>query len=103
LVDKTEFREVVAFHLAAVLDQQPAINLELAKATGGHPKERILINFYLNTIYPIAVKGFAEEVSGKSTPDSRSSYSATRSDEATLSPTIIEERSAIWLGLMFRM
>lgn len=103
LVDKPEFGEVVALHLAAVLDQQPALNLELAKATGGNPKERILINFYLNTIYPAAVKGFAEEVSGKSTPDSRSSHSATGSDEATLSPTTTEERSAIWLGLMFRM
>jgi hypothetical protein len=55
LVHRTEFREVVALHLAAVLYQQPALNLELDKATGGHPKERTLINFYLNSIYPTAV------------------------------------------------
>jgi len=55
LVHRTEFREVVALHLAAVLYQQPALNLELDKATGSHPKERILINFYLNSIYPTAV------------------------------------------------
>ena len=104
LVAKPQFGEVLALHLAAVLDQQNTLNLELANATGDNPKEKILINFYLNNIFPAAVKEPVEAVSGTQTPDSTMSQSAG-SDEATLSPatTTTEERSAIWLGLMFKM
>jgi hypothetical protein len=104
LVGKPQFGEVLALHLAAVLDQQNTLNLELANATGDNPKEKILINFYLNNIFPAAVKEPVEAVSGTQTPDSATSQSAG-SDEATLSPatTTNEERSAIWLGLMFKM
>jgi hypothetical protein len=103
LVGNPQFDEVVALHLAAVLDQQHALNLELANATGDSPKESILINFYLNSIYPTAVTGLVEKGSDEQTVDSATTHSATSGDEATLSPTITEERSAIWLGLMFRM
>ena len=102
LVDKPEFSEVVALHLIAILDSQSTLNSELRKATAENPKERILINFYLNHIYPAAVAGSAEEVSGTQRAGTGTSHSATDSD-ATLSPAVPEERSAIWLGLMFRM
>ena len=102
LVDNPQFDEVVALHFVAVLDQQPALNVELANA-GDNQKERILINFYFNNIYPAAVTGSAENVNGEQTSDSATTHSATGSDEATLSPPATEERSAIWLGLMFRM
>jgi hypothetical protein len=103
LVDKPKFCEVVALHLAAILDQQPALNIELANATKDNSKEKILMNFYVKNIYPAAVKESAEDVSGEQTPDSATSHSAVSSNEVTLSPAITGERSAIWLGLMFRM
>jgi hypothetical protein len=102
LVDDPQFDEVVALHFAAVLDQQSALNVELANA-GDNQKEKILINFYFKNIYPAAVAGSAENASGEQTPDSATTHSATGSDEVTLSPAVTEERSAIWLGLMFRM
>ncbi|KAH8805314.1 hypothetical protein F5884DRAFT_823062 [Xylogone sp. PMI_703] len=61
MVDTPEFSEVVTLHLAAVLDQQPILNAELAHATRDNPKEKILISFYFNNIYPAVVKGSAEE------------------------------------------
>jgi hypothetical protein len=103
LVDNPQFDKVVALHFGAVLDQQLALNVELANATGDSPKERILIDFYFNNIYLAAVTGSAEKASGEQTPDSATTHSTTGSDEVTLSPTVTEERSAIWLGLMFRM
>lgn len=104
LVGKPQFGEVLALHLAAVLDQQNALNTELATATGDNPKEKILINFYVNNIYPAAVKEPSEPASGTQTPDSGTSQSARGGDDATLSPsTTTEERSAIWFGLMFKL
>lgn len=103
LVDKPEFRDVLALHFAAIFDQQPALNAELANATRDNLKERILVNFYFNNIYPAAIKGLAEEDSGEQAADAVTLHSTTSSDEVTLSPTITGEKGAIWLGLMFRM
>jgi hypothetical protein len=102
MVHTPVFGEVITLHLAAVLDQQTALNIELANATPHNPKEKILIKFYLDNIYPAAVKGSDEE-SGNQTPDSATLHSTTGSDAATLSPVITQDKSAIWLGLMFKM
>ena len=105
LVGKPQFREVLASHLAAVLDQQSALNDELDNASGDNEKERTLINFYVRVIFPAAVKEPPVTASGTQTPDSMRSQSESGGDEVTLSPSTpaSEERSAIWLGLMFKM
>ena len=105
LVGRPQFREVLASHLAAVLDQQNALNAELDNASGDNEKEKTLINFYVRVIFPAAVREPAVTASGTQTPDSTRSQSESGGDEVTLSPTTpaSEERNAIWLGLMFKM
>jgi hypothetical protein len=105
LVATSQFSEVLASHLTAVLDQQKALNEELANASGDNQKEKTLIDFYVTRIFPAAVKQPAVTASGTQSPDSMRSQSGSDGDEATLSPATpeLEERSAIWLGLMFKM
>lgn len=76
--------------------------MELANATRENSKEKILMNFYFNKIFPAAVKASPQE-SGNQTSDSASSHSGIDIDGTTLSPAIIQDRSAIWLGLMFKL
>jgi hypothetical protein len=102
MVHTPVFGEVIALHLTAVLDQQAALNMELAMATRENSKENILMNFYFSKIFPAAVKASPQE-SGNQTPDSASSHSGIGSDATTLSPAIVQDRSAIWLGLMFKL
>lgn len=103
MVKTPEFSDVVSSHLAAVLDQEAELNAELSNASAAHPKERILINFYFNNIYPAVVPGSEEATDDDQTADSVTLHSTSASIEPALSPQMIEERSAIWLGLMFRM
>ncbi len=105
LVGRPQFRDVLTSHLTAVLDQQNALNVELANASGDNQKEKTLIDFYFTRIFPAAVKEAAVTASGTQTPDSMRSQSGSSGDDVTLSPTTpaSEERSAIWLGLMFKM
>jgi len=102
MVHTPVFGEVIALHLAAVLDQQEALNMELANTTRENSKEKILMNFYFNKIFPAAVKASPQE-SGNQTPESASSHSGIDSDGTTLSPALVQDRSAIWLGLMFKL
>jgi hypothetical protein len=87
MINTPGFHEVITLHFEAVLDCQRELNSEMAGATRDYPKEKILINFHFNNIHPVAAKVSAEQASG----------------EAVLALPISEERSAIWLGLMFRM
>ena len=102
MVKTPEFREVIALHLSTIIDQQAALNEKLADATGDNSKEKILINFYLNNIHPAAVKESAKAADGEATAEPVISRSGTSSEEVTLSATP-NERSDIWVGLMFRM
>lgn len=96
LAENSEFREVVASHLTAVIDQQHELNKQMAKATRENQKESILMKFYFNDILPVVAKGLVEV----SPTDLASTPPATGGGEAIPGS---EERTASWLGLMFRM
>jgi hypothetical protein len=102
-VRKYEFSDVIALHLTTVIEASD-LDEEMGTATKENPKEKILVQYYMKKIYPVIVDG---SPSGSSTKGSDSDTS--NSPPASLGATKTrfteerEERSAIWLGLMFRM
>lgn len=105
LLVTSDVRGVVASHFTAVLDQQDALKTYLTNAVGENAKETALVKFYFKNIHAAVATEPAEENRTRTTADSASSTSASTaaSDAVTLSPKFSDERSAIWLGLTFRM
>jgi hypothetical protein len=100
LIDDYEIREVIVAHLASIWDHRRDLNTLLATATADNTKETILVNFYFDHIFGAATQGLPDDVRSN---DGHEAPAANDDDEATLSPRGVENRSAIWLGLMFRM
>ncbi|CAG8973785.1 hypothetical protein HYALB_00006330 [Hymenoscyphus albidus] len=89
-----DVRQVLTLHFTAVLSQQDDLEKELENATLDNPKEKILLAFYFEEIYPNVVQ--AEDWNG------RASNGSTASDASTLCSNS-DRRSAVWLALMFRL
>jgi hypothetical protein len=99
---KHKFSDVIALHLTKVI-RASKLDVEMATATKENPKEKILVDYYMKKIYPAIINGSPSGSSTKGSDSDTDSPAASLEATKTKLSEEREERSAIWLGLMFRM
>lgn len=99
-----EVREVVASHFATLFDSRAELKKDVAHEAGDLSREKFLVDFYFDKIHSVISQAPTASSSDESIRDSGHSQFSTTSDAATLAGTrFSNERSAVWLALMFRM
>ena len=77
---------------------------DVAREAGDLPREKFLVDFYFDKIHSVISQAPTESSNYELIRDSGHSQFSTTSDTATLAGTrFSNERSAVWLALMFRM